>query len=66
VHQTQCLVKIQQGANEYSDRLVASLESAEIDDYTITFKFKNGAEIKRVFNNEVDRKSMKNEVKKYG
>lgn len=69
VRQTQCLVKIQQCAEQYCDRLVASLEAAEIDNYTIIFKFKNGAEIKRAFNNEVDRKAAwaaKSEVEIYG
>jgi len=60
VRQTQCLVKIKQRAEDYSDRLVASLEAAEINNYTITFKFKNGAEIKRTFNNEVNRKKLAN------
>lgn len=40
----------------YSDRLVQSLEVAEIDGYKITFKFKNGAVISRIFNNETNRK----------
>ena len=62
------MVKIQEGAEYYSARLVASLEAAVIDDYTIIFKFKNGAEIKQIFNNEVDRKATwsKKEVKNYG
>ena len=46
-----------QAADEYSDRLAASLEVAEVDGFTITFKFKNGAEVKRVFNNDADRKA---------
>jgi len=33
------------------------LEVAEVDGFTITFKFKNGAEVKRVFNNDADRKA---------
>jgi len=40
----------------YTDRLVRSLELAEIDGYTITFMFKNGAVISRIFNNETNRK----------
>ncbi len=40
----------------YTDRLVRSLEVAEIDGYKITFKFKNGAVISRIFNNNTNRK----------
>ena len=42
-------------ADEYSDRLATSLEVAEIDGFEITFKFKNGAEVKRTFNNDTNR-----------
>ena len=48
--------KAHKAAYCYSDRLVRSLEVAEIDGYTITFKFKNGAVINRIFNNETNRK----------
>jgi site-specific DNA recombinase len=48
--------KTHKTAYYYSDRLVRSLELAEIDGYTITFKFKNGAVISRIFNNETNRK----------
>ena len=41
----------------YTDRLVRSLELAEIDGYKITFKFKNGAVISRIFNNHTNRKA---------
>ncbi len=41
----------------YTDRLVRSLEVAEIDGYKITFKFKNGAVISRIFNNHTNRKA---------
>jgi DNA invertase Pin-like site-specific DNA recombinase len=43
-------------ADCFSDNLAASLEQATIKDYTITFKFKNGAEVIRLFNNDTDRK----------
>ena len=43
-------------AEEYEDSLVGALEVAEINGYKITFKFKNGAEITRTFNNDTDRK----------
>lgn len=49
--------KKQKHADEYNDRLVAALEVAEIDEYTINFKFKNGAEVKREFSNDTDRKA---------
>lgn len=41
---------------EYEDSLVGALEIAEINGFKITFKFKNGAEITRTFNNDTDRK----------
>lgn len=41
--------------DSYSDKLVASLEYAEIKGYNITFIFKNGAKVKRIFNNDTDR-----------
>jgi DNA invertase Pin-like site-specific DNA recombinase len=44
-------------AAEYEDGLVGALEVAEIDGFTITFKFKNGADIRRTFNNDTDRKA---------
>ena len=47
---------VQERAGEYSGRLAAALEIAEISGYTITFKFKNGAEVKRIFNNDTNRK----------
>ena len=34
----------------------AKFRSSEIDGNTITFKFKNGAVINRIFNNETNRK----------
>lgn len=43
-------------AEEYSDALAATLEAAAIDGFTITFTFKNGAVIRRLFNNNADRK----------
>jgi len=43
-------------AREYDDGLVANLEVAEIDGYTITFNFRNGAKVKRGFNNDTNRK----------
>ncbi len=43
-------------SDEYSDRTAASLETAEVYGYMILFKFKNGAEISRNFNNDADRK----------
>lgn len=45
-----------EAADEYQDSLVGSLEAAEIDGFTITFNFKNGATVKRTFNNNTDRK----------
>ena len=48
--------KAHKAAYCYSDRLVRSLEVAEINGYKITFKFKNGAAISRIFNNETNRK----------
>ena len=48
---------VQNRAEMYSDRLVSCLERAEISGFNITFKFKNGAEVKRVFNNDADRKA---------
>lgn len=41
---------------EYDDTLVGSLDKAEIKGYTITFIFKNGASIKKKFNNNTNRK----------
>jgi DNA invertase Pin-like site-specific DNA recombinase len=41
---------------EYQDGLVAALVVAEIAGYTVTFKFKNGATVKRIFSNDTDRK----------
>lgn len=43
-------------ADEYQDNLVGSLDAAEIDGFTITFLFMNGATVKRTFNNDTDRK----------
>jgi hypothetical protein len=54
--QTQRLGGIQEYAAEYSDRLAISLEVAEVSGFTILFRFKNGAEIKRIFNNNTDRR----------
>jgi hypothetical protein len=48
--------KIQERAEQYSDRLAAALETAEINGFTVMFKFKNGAEIQRTFNNNTARK----------
>jgi hypothetical protein len=48
--------KTHKAAYCYSERLVRSLEVAEVDGYIITFKFKNGAVISRIFNNETNRK----------
>jgi DNA invertase Pin-like site-specific DNA recombinase len=53
--QSRNTVKIEERAEEYSNRLAAALEVAEVDGFTITFKFKNGAEVKRNFNNDTDR-----------
>jgi len=57
MRQSQSMVKLQERADGYSDRLVACLEEAIIEGYTITFRFKNRAEIKREFNNDVDRRA---------
>ena len=54
--QSRFLGKIQEHADEYNDRLAAALEVAEVNGYIITFKFKNGAEIMRTFNNDTNRK----------
>lgn len=43
-------------ADAYSDKLVNSLESAIIEGYKITFKFKNGAAVSRIFNNDRKRR----------
>ena len=45
-----------EAADEYQDSLVGSLDAAEIDGFTITFNFKNGATVTRTFNNDTDRK----------
>jgi hypothetical protein len=50
--------------SEYDDKLVAFLEVAKIDGYTIIFKFKNGATITRTFDNNADRKATW--ARKYG
>ncbi len=57
MRQSQSMVKLQERADGYSDRLVACLEEAIFEGYTITFRFKNRAEIKREFNNDVDRRA---------
>lgn len=47
----------QKPAEEYSDKLAAHLEKATINGFTITFYFKNGAKIQKIFNNDTDRKA---------
>lgn len=51
-------------SDEYSDRMAAALDTADIYGYMILFKFKNGAEVSRIFSNDVDRKETWN--KKFG